>query len=185
MRVLEKINDFLDFFLGLVATSHIGKSHRVGRFVEHTGFRFAEAESPALAATLHLPHEVNPHANQQQHRAPADQQRHEQRALFARFDVKLDVVGDQVTDQATIKIGRGRADFPVVVGGGDDFCAALSLGDGRGLDAFAAHLFQKLGISKVVATSAAACIKLLENGKQHHGDNKPDCNFGKPLIVQG
>jgi hypothetical protein len=45
--------------------------------VEHARLALAEAEGAALAAALHLAHEVDPHADQQQHRAPADQDAHQ------------------------------------------------------------------------------------------------------------
>ena len=98
LRVLEEVNHLFHFFLGLIASGHIGKRHLVGVFVQHTGLALAEAEGATFAAALHLPHEVHPDPNQQQHRAPADQQCHQQGAFFAGFDVKFDAIGDQVTD---------------------------------------------------------------------------------------
>src|SRR3546814_8878438 len=68
-------------FLGLVATGDIGKRNVVGVFIEHAGARFAEAESPALAAALHLAHEKHPYADQQQHGEPRDEQRSEERRV--------------------------------------------------------------------------------------------------------
>jgi hypothetical protein len=57
---------------------------RVVGLVEHAGLALAEAEGAALAAALHLAHEVDPHADQQQHRAPAEQHAHQQeRGLLA------------------------------------------------------------------------------------------------------
>ena len=129
-RVFEEVNHFFDFFLGFVATGNVCKSHGVGGLVKHAGFAFAEAESPALAATLHLAHKVNPHADQQQHRSPADQQGHEERAFFTRLDIELDVVGNQVTDQTTVQVGGGGTDAAVIGGDSNDFSAALTFRDG-------------------------------------------------------
>ena len=115
-RVLQEVDHFLDFFLGLVAARDVGEGDLVVVLVEHARLALAEAEGAALAAALHLAHEVDPHADQQQHRAPADQQRHEERALFARLDVELDVVVDQIADQPAVEVGGGGADLAVVVG---------------------------------------------------------------------
>jgi hypothetical protein len=72
LRVLQEVDQFLDLFLGLVAAGHVGEGGGVVALVEHARLALAEAEGAALAAALHLAHEVDPHADQQQHRAPAD-----------------------------------------------------------------------------------------------------------------
>ncbi len=46
------------------------------------------------------------------------------------------------------------------------------------------YFVQEVGITDIARAHGAACIKLLENSKQHHGHNEPDGNFRKPLIVQ-
>jgi hypothetical protein len=123
VRVLQEVHDFLDLFLGLVAAGHVGKGDGVVVLVEHARLGLAEAEGAALAAALHLAHEVHPHADQQQHGAPAHEQRHQQRAFFARLDVELDVVVDQVAHQTAIEVG-GLCALAVIGGGGYDLGAA-------------------------------------------------------------
>ena len=71
--VFQEINDFFNFFLGFVATGDVGKSHGIRTLVEQASLALTETESAAFTAALHLAHEINPHANQQQHGAPADQ----------------------------------------------------------------------------------------------------------------
>ena len=144
MRVLEEVHNLLDLFLGLVTAGHVGEGHCVGGLVQHAGLALAKAEGPTLATALHLTHEVDPHANEQQHGPPADQQGHEHRAFFAGLDVELDVVGDQVTHQAAIQVGRGGADAPVVGGDGRNLGATLAFGDGGSLDPLAADFFQEV-----------------------------------------
>ncbi|CAN6484354.1 unnamed protein product [Victoria cruziana] len=68
LRVTQEIDQLLHFFLGFVATGDIGEGDGVVGFVEHAGAALAEAERTALATALHLTHEVDPHADQQQHR---------------------------------------------------------------------------------------------------------------------
>ena len=152
LRVLQEVHDFLDLFLGLVATGHVGEGHGVVVLVEHARLALAEAEGAALAAALHLAHEVDPHADQQQHRAPADQQGHEQRALFARAHVELDVVVDQVAHQTAVQVGGGGADAAVVLGDGDDLSAALAFLDGGALDLLGLHLVQEFGVADVASS---------------------------------
>ncbi len=184
LRVLQEIDDFLDFFLRFVATRNVGESDLVVVLVEHARLALAEAEGTALAAPLHLAHEVDPDPDQQQHRAPADQQRHQERAFFARLDVELDVVVDEVADQAAVQVGGRGADLAVIGGDGHDLRAALALLDDRVLDALAADFLEEVGIAHHTGPGGAARVELLENGKQHEGDDQPHGNFGKPLIVQ-
>ena len=183
-RVLQEVDDFLDFFLGLVAAGDVGEGDLVVVLVEHARLALAEAEGAALAAALHLAHEIDPDTDQQQHRAPAHQQRHQQRTLFARLDVELDVVVDQVADQAAVEVGGGGAHLAVIGGDGDDLAAALAFLDRGALDAIAADFLQEVGIADVAGAGDAAGVELLEHSEQHHGDDEPDGNFGKPLIVQ-
>ena len=183
-RILEEVHDFLHFFLGFVAASDIGKGDGVVVLVQHARFALAEAESAALAAALHLAHEVHPHADEQQHGTPAHEQGHEQRAFLARLDVELDVVVDQVAHQAPVEVGGRGADAAVVLGDGHDLGTALPLLDGCALDTVVAHLFQELGIAQMTGRTDRTRVKLLEHGEQHHGNDQPYGNFRKPLIVQ-
>ncbi len=80
-RVLQEVDDLLHLFLGLVASGDVGEGDGVVVLVEHAGLAFAEAERPALAAALHLSHEVDPDADQQQHRPPADRSEPSSRGL--------------------------------------------------------------------------------------------------------
>ena len=183
LRVFEKVHHFLDFFLGFVAAGHVGEGDLVVVFVQHAGLAFAEAECAALAAALHLAHEVNPHADEQQHGAPAHEQTQQQRAFFAGFDVEFDVVVDQIAHEAAVKVGGLGAHAALVAHGGFDFGAAGAFLDGGAFDAAVAHVLQKVGIGHV-AVAAGGAFKLLEYGEQDEGHNQPDGDFGKHLIVQ-
>ena len=184
LRVLQEVDDFLHLFFRFVTSGNIGESDLVVVLVEHARLALAEAEGAALAAALHLAHEVDPDPDQQQHRPPADQQGHQQRAFLARLDVELDAVVDEVADQAAVEVGGGGADLPVIRGDRDDLGAALAFLDDRVLDALAAHFLQEIGIAHHAGTGGTARVELLENGKQHEGDDQPHGYFGKPLIVQ-
>ncbi len=71
-----------DFFLGFLAAGHVGEGDGVVALVEHARTALAERERAAAPAALHLAHEEDPHADQQQHREPGDEDLHQQaRAL--------------------------------------------------------------------------------------------------------
>jgi hypothetical protein len=152
LRVFQEVDHFFDFFFGLVATSHISKCHCVVVLVEHAGFAFAKAESTALATALHLAHEVDPHPNEQQHGAPTDQQGHEQRAFFAGFDVELNIVGNQVTDQTAIQVSRIGTDFAIICGGCNDFSATLPFLNRGRFNSLGPDFFQKIRICQIAVT---------------------------------
>ena len=183
-RVFEKIDHFLDFFFGLVATGYVGKGDSVGALVKHAGFAFAKAERTALATALHLAHEVNPDTNQQQHGPPAEQQADQEGAFLAGLDVEFDVVINQVAHQAAIQIGGSGTHAPIIGGESHNFGTAGAFLDGGAFDAVVVYFVQEVGITDIARAHGAASIKLLENSKQHHGHNEPDGNFRKPLIVQ-
>ena len=129
--------------------------------------------APPLATALHLAHEVHPDADEQQHRAPAHQQGHQQRTLFARAHIELDVVVDQVTDQATVQIGRGGAHTAVVLGHSHDFGAALAFLDGGGFETTGLDQIKELGIPHGAGPCRGTAIELLEDGEKDHGDHHP------------
>ena len=121
--VTQEVNNFANLFFRLVAAGHIGKGHCVVVLVHHARFALTEAKGAAFAAALHLAHEINPNANQEQHRSPADQESHEERALLARLHIKLDVVGQQITNQSAVEVGCSGSDTAIVIGDRNDLSA--------------------------------------------------------------
>ena len=184
LRVFEEIHDFLDFFFGFVAACHVSKGDGVGVFVKQAGFGFAKAERTALATALHLAHEVHPHANQQEHRAPAHEQGHQERAFFAGLDVELHAVGNEVADQTAVEVGGGGAHATVIGGDGHDLGTARAFLDGGRLDASGVHLIQKFRIAHGTGRSRVGTFELFENSEEDHGNDHPHGNFRKPLVVQ-
>src|SRR5690606_2054961 len=71
--IAQEVDQFGDIFLGFVAPGYISERDVIGAFIQHAGARFAEAERAALATALHLAHEEDPDADQQQHREPGDE----------------------------------------------------------------------------------------------------------------
>jgi hypothetical protein len=184
LRVAQEVDQLLHFFLGLVAPGNVSESDGVVALVEHAGATLAEAERPALAAAaLHLAHEIHPHADQQEHRAPGHQQAHDQRRLFTGLHVKLDTAGQQIAHQATVQVG-GRAAQTLVVGGdrNDLSGTAPVLLQHHALDAFGTNFLQEVRIGDLTAGRADA-VELFEHGEQHQCHHQPDCNLREPLIV--
>ena len=81
-RIAQELDELGDFFLRLVATRDVGEGDRVVRLVEHARLALAEAERAAAPAALHLAHEEDPHADQQQHREPRDEDLREEALLL-------------------------------------------------------------------------------------------------------
>ena len=69
-RILQKIDQFGNVLLGFVTPGNIGERDRIAIFVEKARTALAEREGAAAAAALHLAHEENPYADQQQHGEP-------------------------------------------------------------------------------------------------------------------
>jgi len=93
-------------------------------------------------------------------------------------------VVDQVAHEAAVEHGCSRADLAVVVRDSDDLAACGAFRNDGALDLVVADLVQKLGVADCPRADAAAGVELLEDSEQHHGDDEPHGNFGKPLIVQ-
>ena len=182
LRILQEVDQLLDLFLGLIAAGDVGKRGGVVGLVEHARLALAKTERSALAAALHLAHEVHPDADQQQHRAPADQQADQQRRLFTRLDVELDAVADQIADQTAVEVGGGRTDALVIVGDGQNLGTAIALLQRDDLDALGAHLFKKIGVADHRARRHPA-VELLEHGEKHECDHHPNSDLREPLIV--
>ena len=80
----------------------------------------------------------------------------QERGLFARLDVELDVVVDQVADQAAVEVGRGGAQFLVVIGAWrGSRCQPPTFLQRDALDALAAHLFEEVGVADLARTCVA------------------------------
>jgi hypothetical protein len=69
-RVAQEVHQLGYFFLGFVASRHIGKREAFLALIQHARTRLAERECAALATALHLAHEEYPYADQQDHREP-------------------------------------------------------------------------------------------------------------------
>ena len=63
--ITQEIDQFRHLFFGFLAAGNIGKSHGVGRLIQHACLALAKRKrTTAASAALHLAHEENPHTNQ-------------------------------------------------------------------------------------------------------------------------
>src|SRR5882672_2147147 len=111
LRILEVLDDLLELLLGLVDAGDVVEGDAADLLRQQPGAALAEAHG-AAAAALHLAHEEDPDADQQQHREPRDEDTEQ------RGDVVLegrrgdaDLLVGQAADQVGIvrRIGREGA----------------------------------------------------------------------------
>ena len=122
LRVLEEFDDFLELLLRLVDTGDVGEGDAPLVLLQHAGARLAETEDAARAA-LHPPHEVDPDADQEQHRERRDEQRHQKAGLLRRRRLDADALGDERGDDVGT-LRREGAEAMAILHGADDFLAA-------------------------------------------------------------
>jgi hypothetical protein len=157
MRVLEEFLDLLELLHRLVNASDVaeGNFRRVDR--HPLGFRFAEVHHPAAAA-LHLVHQEDPKAEEEDEGQDQRQQR-EQPGAAGAVDVSLDFVLLKLVKQALLGVGRvpGREAFAVgaldverVVLGVDVDFFNLALGDQAGFR------FDQLVVARGLGATAVA-----------------------------
>ena len=85
LRAFQKLDDLLQIVLGLVDTSDITEGDATRFLRQKLGLGFAETHS-LTATTLHLTHEKDPHADEEQHREPRNQHAEKGRhAVVGRF----------------------------------------------------------------------------------------------------
>ena len=78
LRVLQELDDLLKLLLGLVDAGHVVEGDAAVLLGQQPGAGLAEAHGLA-AARLHLAHEEDPDADQQQHREPGDEHAEQRR----------------------------------------------------------------------------------------------------------
>src|SRR6266568_23506 len=125
---------------------------------------------------LHLAHEEDPHADQEQHREPGDEDVHEERGFLLGLRLDLDAVLEQVGDEPDVA-RRVAGDALAVVGGRLQHPALdQHLGDSPGL-----HLLDELRILHRRLGDLAR-IELVEHRHQHQADDQPDHHVLEKII---
>ena len=133
LRLLEELDDLDEFFLGLVDAGDVLERHFLLRTRRQLRLALAEAQR-LVAAALHLAHEEQPEADDEQRGSPAEQERRP-RAGGRFFRADLHLAGHQLVDEAFVL--RRHVDVERLVGFGDArdvLTDDLDLGDAAGVD---------------------------------------------------
>ena len=167
-----------ELVLGLLDPGDVGEGHLLAGGVEELRPALAERER-LVAAGLHLAHEEDPEADDQQERRPAEEEL-QQRVLLGLFDVDPDLGGPQLGDQLRIVRHVGGELLILVVlaaflEGAGHFLAA----DGHlGYPAIV-HLFDELREDQLLVVAAAGLECVPENDHHHEdGDPENECANG-------
>src|SRR5699024_5405953 len=102
-RLRQELDQLLHFGLGFFDAGDVGKRDLDLVGGHHARLGFAKRHGATATATaLHLPHEVNPHANQQDEREPGNQDLLEEGTLIRRFADNLHLVLKQRADHGLV-----------------------------------------------------------------------------------
>jgi hypothetical protein len=150
-------------------------------FAEQPRAALAERHRAATAAgALHLAHEVNPNADQEQNRERGDQQLHEDVRLTRRAPDDLDVVLDEQIDELAVTVVRVEGDEFAVAATteGNHVAIELDFADRAVLDRrVEVRIGNGLG-------ARAAAAEIVDDRPKHDRDNNPE-NHVFCQIVQG
>src|SRR6202140_760116 len=101
-RITQEVDELAHFLLRFVHARDVAERDLVLVLVEHARARLAERERAAAPAALHLAHEEDPHADEQQHREPRHEDAHEERLLLDRLRFDRDAELHEVADHPRI-----------------------------------------------------------------------------------
>ena len=170
LRVAQELDDLLQVVLGLVDAGDVLEGHAAVPLGQQLRLGLAEAHG-ASAARLHLAHEEDPHADEQQHREPGDQHAEQRRhVVLGRLGGDLDALLVQPVDQVGIvrRIGLKVAAVGEMPGDG-------VAGDGHVLDVASLDLREELRVADLVAADVhARALEQVEQRDQEQADEHPD-----------
>ncbi len=174
-RVGQEFHHFAQLFLGLVHARHVLEGD-AGRFRrDHAGARTPEGHGLSAAA-LHLAHEEYPHADQQQHGEPGNQQGHVPWGFLLRFRLHLDLLGDEARNQLGIMRGVGLE--RLALGGFAHQFLAL---DGHAQHLAAFDLLQEFRIGKT-RLRPLRLIEQVEQDDHEQRDDRPENQIARKLV---
>ena len=168
-RVLQEIDDLLQLVLGLVDAGDVLEGDAVLVLGQQPGLGLAEAHGPPRAA-LHLAHEEDPHADQQQDRQGLQEQAERGDAGRA-LDLDVGVLGLQPLDQVVLdRRGDGGVGLAVDVAHLDHVAV-----DHGALHMAGVDLVQQLRVGDLAAGAAFdALVHHAVEPDEHHDDDAPD-----------
>ncbi|VTQ60153.1 Uncharacterised protein [Stenotrophomonas maltophilia] len=176
-RVAQEVDQFTHFFLGLVAAGDVGEGDLDLVFALQLGARLAEGHRAlgTAATALHLAHDEQPEADDQDDRQEIHQDRAEGNAAGRLLLHDLHVLGAQHVDQVTIERRGDGGRLPTAGGVGQLAGAAAHVAaEGDLLHVAAVHLVQELRIRRALRPGPGGLGReALEDHHQHDGDDHP------------
>ena len=170
-RITQELDQLADLFLGLVATGDVRQGGLDLILGEQARLRLAEAHraATATAAALHLAHEEHEHGNDHQDREAGYQQLGPDALALRLLADDLDIVVDQILDQATILDGRTHG----FEGGAIQVLAADDVAiDGDLFDLAFLNLLDELGIVQLAGIARAG--EVVHHRDQDGCDDQPE-----------
>ena len=178
LRIAQEFDDLLDFLLRLFDAGNVLERDPAGALGQQARARLAEAHGPA-GPRLHLPHEENPHRDDQDDRQPGHEDG-EQRVhlLVLRLGADADLLVDQPLDQLRVR-RAGHFEGPSAA---QDALDLLALDDDLP-DVAAVHLADKFGIGHLARrVPVGAALEQIEQGDQQHADHQPHGEISAEII---
>ena len=178
-RVTQEFHQLRHIILGLFHPGHIIEGDLDLILTQQTGAALAKGHrATATTAALHLAHKEDPHADQQQHREPGNEDLGQQALFLRRLGIHGHTVVEQIRYQARI-IRRVGAETLSVAHPAID-CIALNA---HALYPSILHIPDKLGILQRLG-SGTRLTKIAEHRHQNEGDDDPKQDIFR-YIVQG
>ena len=130
---------------------------------------------------MHLPHKINPHADQQQYRERADQQLADKALRLRLQRIQFDAIFHKYADQrVVIRLGADRVVLQWLARPEtDSLVVRLDLHEGH---LAIGHLLEKLGVWPRLGITTANARQPLHYGKQDDDDNNEDEDIFSQII---
>ena len=173
-RIAQEVDEFGDLLLRFFNARDVGKRHFDLILALQARTRFAEGHGTSTtAAALHLAHEEDPEADEQQEREPGDEDVDDHRPLLGRSHVDLDILRQQIVDQLIITWREGHEATAVAPDARDRSITRGFLLDFDALDLLGVDEIDELRVFDGAAVSDRL-IEALEHGHQDDRDNDPE-----------
>ena len=168
-RVFQELDDFLQFFLGFINACDVFKGDAAFFLREQAGLGLAKAHR-AAASALHVAHQEEPHAQDQNHRQPcADKIPERVLTLSARNDAQVDASFFNPGREVQIKLGRiGNKGAAIPQGACRLIAAKADFRDRPGFDT--RHHFRIGNLGRGLRRPTA----LLDVSEYHHQQERND-----------
>jgi len=177
LRVAQELDDLLQVLLGFIHAGDIVEGHAAVRLSQEFCLGLAEAHC-ARSAALHLAHEEDPDAQNDDHGQPGQEHRHERIGAVAfRPCANFNAAILEPCDKLGVAGREGLEGGARVAIGADNLLAL----DGHRFNAAIGDILQELGVGHVARGGRVAWrLEHVEQGDQHQRDDRPQ---GKIAVI--